>query len=386
MQPIIEFRGIGKNFGDSAAVKDLNLSIERGEFVSLLGPSGCGKTTTLNMLAGFLTPDAGTILRDGKEVSTPSHVVPPEKRRLSMIFQSYALWPHKTIYSNIAYGLQVRGESKSSIQERVDEMLGLVHLSGFGHRYPSELSGGQQQRVALARALVVRPDVLLMDEPLSNLDTALRETMRIEIRRLHERFGTTSIYVTHDQTEAMVMSDRVVVMNGGVKEQEGGPEDVYDRPVSEFVGTFMGKMNVLGGVVVAADGLVECGPNHVRGTLLEGRSIAAGDPVRLGFRPHAASLMQTAVADAATNVFSVRIERSVYHGFSREYIATAMCADGPVEVIVAHHPSDPILKDGSEVALVVAVPECLVLGGGRRETATGERAASVAAAASGSAR
>jgi iron(III) transport system ATP-binding protein len=357
---MIELRNIGKKFGTAPAVNGLNLSIDKGEFVSLLGPSGCGKTTTLNMIAGFLTPDAGLILRDGKEISSPTRVVPPERRKLSMIFQSYALWPHKTIYSNVAYGLEVQRVPRAQIQERVDEMLDLVHLGGFGKRYPSELSGGQQQRVALARALVVRPDVLLMDEPLSNLDTSLRETMRLEIRRLHERFGTTSIYVTHDQTEAMVMSDRIIVMNGGVKEQEGSPESVYDRPVSEFVSTFMGKMNVLHGTG-AAGGTVESGPIRVRASVLEGDSIVVGAPITFGFRPHAAHLETSARPTDDLNVIPVRIERSVYHGMSREYIATATTADGPVEIVVAHRPSDPVIADGSDVSLVVPVAGCLVL-------------------------
>jgi ABC-type Fe3+/spermidine/putrescine transport system ATPase subunit len=360
MTSTIEFRDIAKRFGGAPAVEHLHLSIERGEFVSLLGPSGCGKTTTLNMLAGFLTPDAGAIYRDGQEISSPTRVVPPERRRLSMIFQSYALWPHKTIAANIAYGLEVQRVPRPELRQRVDEMLDIVHLGGFGSRYPSELSGGQQQRVALARALVVRPDVLLMDEPLSNLDTALRETMRLEIRRLHERFGTTSIYVTHDQTEAMVMSDRIVVMNGGHKEQEGSPENVYDRPRNEFVAGFMGKMNFIRGTAHTAD-VVESGPLRVSVIPADGEPVAKGDRVTVGFRPHAAHLEADGESSDAMNALPARIERSIYDGSSREYIATVVGADGPVEIIVTHRPSDPVLPDGSGATLLVPRSQCLAL-------------------------
>ena len=367
MTPTIEFRDIAKRFGGAAAVNGLNLSIEQGEFVSLLGPSGCGKTTTLNMLAGFLTPDAGTIYRDGKEISSPTHVVPPERRRLSMIFQSYALWPHKTIASNIAYGLEVQRVARSEIRARVEEMLEIVHLGGFGARYPSELSGGQQQRVALARALVVRPDVLLMDEPLSNLDTSLRETMRLEIRRLHERFGTTSIYVTHDQTEAMVMSDRIVVMHGGHKEQEGTPAQVYDRPNSEFVAGFMGKMNFIRGTALDAD-TVESGALRMRVTHPEAATVAAGEAITVGFRPHAAHLEPSGVSSDRMNAIPARIERSIYDGSTREYVATVTGAEGPVEVLVSHRPSEATLADGADVMLMVARDHCLAL----RPTTSGQ--------------
>ena len=206
---------ITKSFGAFEAVKDFSLELQKGEFVSLLGPSGCGKTTTLRMIAGFMPPTSGTIELDGQTISTASGVVPPEKRRMSMIFQSYAIWPNMTVGENVGFGLQVRKLARAEIDRRVDAILDVVQMRGLKGRYPAELSGGQQQRVALARAIVVEPEVLLLDEPLSNLDANLREEMRFEIRRLHDEFKITTVYVTHDQSEAMVTSDRIVVMNKG---------------------------------------------------------------------------------------------------------------------------------------------------------------------------
>src|ERR671914_1701541 len=243
----VSLDGLTKRFTGMAAVENLCLDIEDGEFVSLLGPSGCGKTTTLRLVAGFLQPDAGEICVDGGVVSSPSHLVPPERRHMSMIFQSYAVWPHMTVAQNVAYGLKFKKLTKQEIEARVTKLLGVVHLAELKDRYSAELSGGQQQRVALARALVVEPQILLMDEPLSNLDANLREEMRFEIRRLHEEFKITTIYVTHDQAEAMVASDRIVVMNKGKIIQVGAPEEIFDRPKSRFVAEFIGKTNILAG-------------------------------------------------------------------------------------------------------------------------------------------
>src|SRR5512145_1719142 len=214
------------NVGEVVAVHDVNLEIPKGELVTLLGPSGCGKTTTLRMIAGFEFPTSGRIVLDGKEINP----LPPHQRDMSMVFQSYALFPHLTVFENIAYGLNVQKLSKKTITERVGRVLDLVHLKGYGDRAPGQLSGGQQQRVALARALVMEPKVLLMDEPLSNLDAKLRESMRTEIRRIQRSLGITSVYVTHDQIEAMTLSDRVVVMNKGLIEQVGTPVEVYRYP------------------------------------------------------------------------------------------------------------------------------------------------------------
>jgi iron(III) transport system ATP-binding protein len=241
----LELENLTKRYGDVVAVDAINLSVEHGEFVCLLGPSGCGKTTTLRMIAGFLEPDGGEIRVGGKVVSSVRGVVPPERRNMSMIFQSYAIWPHMTVSQNVGYGLKMKQMPPPERKSRTDALLKATKLSIQAERYPSELSGGQQQRVALARALAPKPDILLLDEPLSNLDTNLRGDMRIEIRRLHDEFHYTSIYVTHDQVEAMTMADRIVIMNGGHIEQIGTPEEVYERPRSEFVARFIGGSNVL---------------------------------------------------------------------------------------------------------------------------------------------
>lgn len=235
------------NVGEVVAVQDVNLEIQKGELVTLLGPSGCGKTTTLRMIAGFEFPSAGRIILDGQEINS----LPPHKREMSMVFQSYALFPHLTVFENVAYGLNVQRLSRKTIAERVKRVLDLVHLQGYGDRAPGQLSGGQQQRVALARALVMEPKVLLMDEPLSNLDAKLREEMRTEIRRIQRELNITSVYVTHDQIEAMTLSDRIVVMNEGVIEQVGTPMEIYRFPNSRFVANFIGRANFIDGAILA---------------------------------------------------------------------------------------------------------------------------------------
>jgi iron(III) transport system ATP-binding protein len=244
-------KNVGRRYGPVEAVADFSLELQPGEFVSLLGPSGCGKTTTLRMIAGFVPPSAGTIEMDGQVISSPASVVPPEHRRMSMIFQSYAIWPNMTVGQNVGFGLEVRKLPRAEIERRVDKILDVVQMRGLKNRYPAELSGGQQQRVALARAIVVEPEVLLLDEPLSNLDANLREEMRFEIRRLHDEFKITTVYVTHDQSEAMVTSDRIVVMNQGRIEQIDPPQVLYGRPKSRFVAGFIGRTNF-----VERDGVV----------------------------------------------------------------------------------------------------------------------------------
>jgi iron(III) transport system ATP-binding protein len=244
----VELRGLTKRYGDVAVVDNISLTIGSGQLVCLLGPSGCGKTTTLRLIAGFVEPSAGEILVGEKLISSPARSLPPERRNMSMIFQSYALWPHMTVAENIVYGLKLRKMDRETIARKLDAILSTTKLAPLAGRYPGELSGGQQQRVALARALVVEPETLLLDEPLSNLDANLREEMRFEVRRLHDAFRYTTVYVTHDQSEAMTTADLICVMNGGKIEQAGSPEDIYDRPTSEFVARFIGSSNVLKGI------------------------------------------------------------------------------------------------------------------------------------------
>ena len=232
------------------AVDDISLSFSGGSFVTLLGPSGCGKTTTLRMIAGFENPTSGRVLVDGTDVSRRT----PDKRQMGMVFQSYALFPHLTVFENVAYGLRIRRRSGAELREAVERTLKLVNLQGLGQRRPSELSGGQQQRVALARAMAIEPRVLLFDEPLSNLDAKLRVALRTEIRRIQQQLGITSVYVTHDQSEAMALSDVVVVMNAGRVEQAGPPDEVYRRPATRFVADFIGRANFVEGLVEGADG------------------------------------------------------------------------------------------------------------------------------------
>ncbi|CAJ1004193.1 Spermidine/putrescine import ATP-binding protein PotA [Brevibacillus aydinogluensis] len=246
----VELRNIMKKFQNNVVVRDFNLQVEQGEFVSFLGPSGCGKTTTLNMIAGFLDPDEGELLIKGRRMNG----VPPYKRELGMVFQTYSLFPHMTVAENVAYGLKLRKVGKAEMQERVKRVLELVKLPHVAERYPKQLSGGQRQRIAIARALVIEPSLLLLDEPLSNLDAKLREELRDELKRLHQEIGVTTIFVTHDQEEALSLSDRIVVLNHGRVEQIGTPEEIYNRPASEFDHTFIGKTNRLEGVVLAQDG------------------------------------------------------------------------------------------------------------------------------------
>jgi len=272
---------INKTFSDMPAVEDFNLSAEQGEFVSFLGPSGCGKTTTLRMIAGFELPTSGTITIAGQDLT----YIPPNKRNVGMVFQSYALFPNMTIADNIGYGLKVVGKSKTEINERVNEMLDLIHLENFRERYPYQLSGGQQQRVALVRALAIRPQILLLDEPLSALDAKIRVELRQEIRRIQQRLEITTIYVTHDQEEALSLSDRVVVMSQGRMEQVGTPSEIYTYPETEFVAKFVGQINLLPvDVIDPPEGLVKVGGQSVRTSRALNR--ADGEhPIRLAIRP-----------------------------------------------------------------------------------------------------
>jgi putative spermidine/putrescine transport system ATP-binding protein len=290
----LELKGLQKDFGTLRVVKDFNLNIEQGEFVSFLGPSGCGKTTVLRMVAGFEEPSAGSIGVGGKDVTR----LKTSQRDMGMVFQAYALFPNMTVAQNIGFGLKVRGASSSDISARVAEMLKLIQLDQLADRYPYQLSGGQQQRVALARALAPQPKVLLLDEPLSALDAKVRVSLRDEIRVIQKRLGITTIFVTHDQEEALSISDRVIVMYQGKAEQVGTPFEIYNRPATKFVANFVGTLNVLEGTVTdPASGTVQLGANSV---MLKGKlnGSKAGDMVSLALRPEAISLGRQPGRDA----------------------------------------------------------------------------------------
>lgn len=239
MTTILEFKKVAKIYGSVTVLPEMSFCVNKGEFISLLGPSGCGKTTTLRLIAGLEEPTSGEIILDGKSMADAKHFVPPEKRNLGMVFQSYAVWPHMTVFENVSYPLRIRKLAKSEIQSRVTKILKALHLDGLEKRHPHELSGGQQQRVALGRALVMEPVMLLLDEPLSNLDAKLRLGMRKEMKQIQIDFHTTIIYVTHDQDEAMAMSDRILLMNKGHIEQDGTPDELKSKPATEFVREFL---------------------------------------------------------------------------------------------------------------------------------------------------
>lgn len=297
----VELRNIMKKFQNNVVVQDFNLQVEQGEFVSFLGPSGCGKTTTLNMIAGFLEPDGGDLLIKGQRMNG----VPPYKRELGMVFQTYSLFPHMTVAENIAYGLKLRKVNKAEMKERVDRVLSLVKLPNVADRYPKQLSGGQRQRIAIARALVIEPSLLLLDEPLSNLDAKLREELRDELKRLHHEIGVTTIFVTHDQEEALSLSDRIVVLNHGFVEQIGTPLEIYNEPASEFVHTFIGKTNRLEGEVVEVNGdrlTVRTNEGLLIHAAKQTRHFAPNQKVIAFVRPEKIQLSATESNEAENNV------------------------------------------------------------------------------------
>jgi len=352
---VVELAHLTKRFGALAALDDLSLRIEHGSLVSLLGPSGCGKTTALRLVAGFLVPDAGSIAVGGQPVSSPRHVVPPERRNMSMIFQSYALWPHMTIAENVAYGLKLKRLPRAEIDRRVAAILATTRLAALAERYPADISGGQQQRVALARALVVEPEILLLDEPLSNLDANLREEMRFEIRRLHDDYRYTTLYVTHDQAEAMTTADLIVVMNHGRIEQFGTPEEVYREPRSEFVARFLGGTNILRGRRVA-EGLVDCGGVVLR---CAAGAPGPGEAAVVSIRLHEIALSAGPCSGDQPNEAGGTVARRAYLGAQRDYLVALK--DGQQLRVLT--PSAVDFAVGSAVRLSLPPERCRALPG-----------------------
>lgn len=364
----LQVSSLVKRFGDVAAVSGVDLSVLAGEFVSLLGPSGSGKTTTLSIIAGLEHPDSGRVILDGADIT----MLPAHKRNLGVVFQSYALFPHMTVAENLAYPLRCRKTARKDISRRVRWALELVQLPGYDKRYPRELSGGQQQRVAFARAVIYSPRVLLMDEPLSALDRRLRDELQAEIRALHRDLGTTVIYVTHDQGEALSLSDRVVVMSGGTVEQVGTPEEVYERPASEFVARFVGTPNFLRGAVVNAPDA--SGLTRIRlsnGSTVSGKCrtpVATGADVQLLIRPEKLHVGAPDVAAQGSSV-KVRVTDDVYQGHFVLCRGTFETGE-PCRLHVSREEAARLLRDGEDAVWwrpsdgIVLAPEERPLSGG----------------------
>jgi iron(III) transport system ATP-binding protein len=346
-------RGLTKRFGGLTVLDNVSLVIEHGQLVCLLGPSGCGKTTALRLVAGFTEPTEGEIAIGDRVVSSPRRSLAPEQRNVSMVFQSYALWPHMTVAENVGYGLTLRKLARTVIADKVKTILTTTQLAPLADRYPAELSGGQQQRVSLARALIVEPETLLLDEPLSNLDANLREEMRFEVRRLHDTYRYTTIYVTHDQSEAMTTADIIAVMNGGRVEQLGTPQEVYDAPRSEFVARFLGGSNIVRGKAL------EAGVLSVAGVPLActGAMLAAGADAAISIRQHEIGIANGQSGGQGGNALPGTVVRNVFLGNARDYIVEVK--DGSQLRITAQPASD--FASGTSVWLTLPRERCRAL-------------------------
>ncbi len=349
---VLTLRNVTKRFGEVVAVNRLDIPfIKRGEFVTFLGPSGCGKTTLLRMIGGFYYPTEGDIIMHGERIND----IPPEKRKTSMVFQNYALFPHMSVFDNIAYGLRLRKHSKREIEESVKNILGIVQLEGLESRRSNELSGGQQQRVALARCIVLRPEVILLDEPLSNLDASLRVMMREEIRKIQQSLNLTTIFVTHDQEEAMSMSDRIVVMNRGQIEQIGTPTEIYERPETLFVAGFIGYINMVRGRVRAAGG-THCSIDTDVGELVTGGErealLKTGDFVTAIIRPESASI-EKKPEPAIRNAFAGVVQNVTYIGSIARYRCSVQGREEPFIVDVSNPLDRGMFGKGEKVTIVI---------------------------------
>jgi putative spermidine/putrescine transport system ATP-binding protein len=354
--PFVQFKEVQKTYdGEILVVKDLNLDIQAGEFVTMLGPSGSGKTTCLMMLAGFETPTEGKVMLGGRELNN----VPPHKRGIGMVFQNYALFPHMTVAENLAFPLEVRKMSRSDTEAKVKRALDMVELGAFGNRRPAQLSGGQQQRVALARALVFEPDLVLMDEPLGALDKNLREQMQYEIKHIHENLGMTVVYVTHDQTEALTMSDRIAVFNDGKIQQLAPPAVLYEKPDNAFVAQFIGENNRLNGTVLDDDGR-SC-TVQVKEFTIKALSVnhnGAGNGTTLSLRPERVTLNPE--DGSLPNMFDATVEELIYLG---DHIRARVncCGDNEFIVKVPNSHDQASLKKGETVRVGWSVDDCRAL-------------------------
>ena len=328
---VLQLKQINKYFGRSHVIKDVNIDFEKGHFVTFLGPSGCGKTTLLRMVAGFYEPDDGEILLNGKRIER----IPPYSRNTAMVFQEYALFPHMNVFDNVSYGLRVKNRPKEEIERRVKEALDLMQLKGMEDRFPNQMSGGQQQRVAVARALVMNPEVLLLDEPLSNLDAKLRESVRVELRDIQKKMGLSTIYVTHDQSEALSMSDMIVVLKGGVVHQTGSPQEIYFEPKTPFVADFIGTTNLL-----SVKGLGENTVSYGNDRIPTAKSVNAGQEYCLSIRPECLKLVKEAV-DGQVNV-KVTIQNKMFLGEKIRYFVNDSLGKG--WIIDIYDPGRTILE------------------------------------------
>jgi putative spermidine/putrescine transport system ATP-binding protein len=345
----VQLNGVTKRFGKTTAVDAISLQVRRGELLTLLGPSGCGKTTLLNLIAGFLQPDHGEVVVNGQDITD----LPAYQRGIGIMFQSYALFPHMNVAANVGYGLRMRRLAKSEISRRVEEALALVKLDGLAERKPRQLSGGQQQRVALARAIVIRPNVLLLDEPFSALDRNLRASMQVEIKDIQRKLGVTTIFVTHDQSEALSLSDRIAVIAEGAIRQLGTPEEIYSHPSDRFVASFVGDINVLQGRIesINQDAVtVAVGPVRIAVRDQSLRASAIGGPAELFVRPEALRVIEPDKERALTGVVTTRIFQG---GHIDLHVAVAEAQSGRLLIRVAGHADLPLWPVGAQVGVVV---------------------------------
>jgi len=351
-ETVLELRNLTKRFGKVTAVDNLTISsINKGEFVTFLGPSGCGKTTLLRMVAGFYYPSSGSVIMHGQEIND----IPPEKRMTSMVFQNYALFPHMSVFGNIAYGLKLRKLSKSEIREKVLNILKIVQLEGLEYRKPTELSGGQQQRVALARCIVIEPEIILLDEPLSNLDANLRVQMREEIRKIQQSFNLTTIFVTHDQEEAMSMSDRIVVINEGRVEQIGTPTEIYEKPATLFVSSFIGYINLIPGQIASKERdmfRISTPLCELFNTSTELNELHADDQIMVIIRPESVTLGKSPLP-GRENLLKGIVLNFTYIGSTVRYTIDVSGMASPFIVDVSNPEGRGIFKGGEEIEIAL---------------------------------